>query len=278
MSTTTVFLLLTSIASAVGLAGWAICARRLRARAAQLEHAEHDGLTGLWRREAFETLAPAALAAGNAIALIDLDRFKPINDTFGHAAGDQVLHAVADRLAAELGQTALLARLGGDEFAVIAELEFPAVHGQLELLVAVLTAPVSVPGVGDLAVGVSIGVAWLRDLPAFDIAGEPGPDVSRGRSRARAHRRARAQDLAPASSSAARGRSGEFWAEVLSEGLAAADAAMYAAKALHHDWRLYDRDLDPVRPAAAINPVPAQRYREHGPAALRETAAQGVTG
>jgi diguanylate cyclase (GGDEF)-like protein len=277
MSTTTVFLLLTSIASAIGLAGWAICARRLRARAAQLEHAEHDGLTGLWRREAFETLAPAALAAGNAIALIDLDRFKPINDTFGHAAGDQVLHAVADRLAAELGETALLARLGGDEFAVIAELEFPAVHGQLELLTDVLTAPVRVPGVGDLTVGVSIGVAWLCDLPAFDAAvGDPGSDTSRGRPRARAHRRIRARKTA--SSSAARGRSGEFWSEVLSEGLAAADAAMYAAKALHRDWRLYDRDLDPVRPAAAINSVPAQRYREHGPAALRETAAQGVTG
>jgi diguanylate cyclase (GGDEF)-like protein len=248
----------TSGATLVTATGWTLTAARLRRRGAALaaERARataalRDGLTGLWRREAFAALAPAALAAGNAIALLDLDGFKPINDTYGHATGDVVLRAVAGRLAAEL-EGALLARLGGDEFALIAELEFPAVHGQLEQLATVLTAPIPVPGVGELAVGVSLGVAWLCDLPAL-------------------------ADQA-ADQAAESGGSGEFWTQLLSEGLAAADAAMYAAKALRLDWRLYDRYLDPVRPAAAINPIPTQRYREHGPAALRETAGQGATG
>jgi diguanylate cyclase (GGDEF)-like protein len=248
---------LTGGAAAAAAAGWTLTARRLHGRTAALEQErhrtavlEHDGLTGLWRREAFEQLAPAALATGNAIALLDIDRFKAINDTCGHATGDIVLRTLAGRLAAELGETAILARLGGDEFAAITTLEFPSPHGQLEQLATALTAPVTVPGAGELAISVSIGVAWLCDLPTFD---EPA-------------------------ASSADGDAGDFWAAVLSEGLAAADAAMYAAKALRQTWRLYDRDIDPVRPASGICPAPQRRYREHGPAALRDTPGQGSAG
>lgn len=253
MSTT--LTLLTSAAAVTAAAGWAWTAQRLRHRTTVVENLEHDGLTGLWRREGFEHRAPAALAAGNAVALLDLDGFKQINDTHGHPAGDAVLRALAGRLAAELPDDALVARLGGDEFAVITELEFPAVHDQLEQLTDALTAPVSVPGVGTLPLGVSMGVAWLCDLPIF--AAEPTGT---------------APETSP--SSAVDGRSGAFWPAVLAEALSAADAAMYAAKALRHDWRLFDPDLDPVRPAARICHTPARRYREHGRAALA-TAAQG---
>lgn len=243
----------TSGVAAAAATGWALTAGRLRrrTRALALEHdrvivAEHDGLTGLWRRDAFELLAPAALARGNAVALLDLDGFKLINDTFGHPVGDEVLRVIAERLTVELGENALLTRLGGDEFGAIAALEFPAVHAQLQQLAGALTAPVTVEGVGNLTVGVSLGIAWLCDLPTADTSAGTGAD---------------------------RARDSRFWADVLREGLAAADAAMYAAKALHHDWRLYDRALDPVRPAAEINLIPAQRYREHGPDALRDTAS-----
>ncbi|MFI5614687.1 GGDEF domain-containing protein [Amycolatopsis sp. NPDC051903] len=229
--------LLTGAAAACSAGGWAATSRTLRRRTAELAHQQHDGLTGLWRREGFEHHAPAALATGNAIALLDLDGFKQVNDTFGHATGDEVLRVTAARLTAELGESALIARLGGDEFALIAGLDFPAVHDQLDALSAALRAPLVVPGAGELAVGASLGVAWLCDLPVFDTD--------------RAHRRTE-----------------RFWADVLSEGLSAADAAMYAAKALCHDWQLFDRAVDPVRPAAAITPAPKRRYREHGATAL----------
>ncbi|MFD4196715.1 GGDEF domain-containing protein [Amycolatopsis thermoflava] len=230
-------------ATAACSAGWAITARTLRRRTAELERQERDGLTGLWRREAFEKRAPAALAAGNVIALLDLDGFKQINDTKGHAAGDDVLRATAARLVAELGESALIARLGGDEFALITALDIPAARDQLDQLTTALTSPVPVPGASELAVGVSLGVAWLRDLPAFNATG-------------------------PAT------RTAPFWRAVLSEGLSAADAAMYAAKALRHDWQLFDRAVDPVRPALRIEHAPRRRYREHGPAAF-STAAHG---
>lgn len=84
--------------------------------------ARHDSLTGLPNRRVFaERLEQALARAGRqgerlAVLFIDLDQFKPINDTFGHAAGDAVLQAVAERLQARLRTEDTLARLGGDEF------------------------------------------------------------------------------------------------------------------------------------------------------------------
>ncbi|MES2718375.1 MAG: diguanylate cyclase [Pseudomonadota bacterium] len=94
---------------------------------AQREHlqysASHDVLTGLANRRAFEAaLAQATEAAASApfcLLLIDLDRFKRVNDIGGHAAGDQMLQQVAKLIEARVRQTDLAARLGGDEFAVL---------------------------------------------------------------------------------------------------------------------------------------------------------------
>ncbi|HEV2815829.1 MAG TPA: EAL domain-containing protein [Allosphingosinicella sp.] len=86
--------------------------------------ADTDPLTGLANRRAFlaeleqRLAAPASLTAF-ALALLDLDGFKPVNDTFGHAAGDALLIEVAARLRREAGAEALTARIGGDEFALI---------------------------------------------------------------------------------------------------------------------------------------------------------------
>lgn len=82
-----------------------------------------DFLTGLPNRRAFVAAIDSAIAdkEGNAFALglLDLNRFKAINDTFGHEAGDKLLQRVAERLLAEAGRSGLVARLGGDEFGIL---------------------------------------------------------------------------------------------------------------------------------------------------------------
>jgi diguanylate cyclase (GGDEF)-like protein len=96
--------------------------RRSAERIAHMAH--HDALTGLANRVLFrqvleEALTGAADDSGTALLYIDLDRFKPVNDTLGHQAGDLLLRAVAERLRSEVAEGDIVARLGGDEFAVI---------------------------------------------------------------------------------------------------------------------------------------------------------------
>jgi diguanylate cyclase (GGDEF)-like protein len=83
--------------------------------------AHHDALTGLPNRTAFHEAVTAAMAeeaAGACVMLMDLDRFKEVNDTLGHRYGDLLLQQVAGRLRAELRSDDRIARLGGDEFAI----------------------------------------------------------------------------------------------------------------------------------------------------------------
>jgi len=113
----------------------AIAVRDLRARKKAERHihflAHHDALTGLPNRSSFnkklDQEIESARDSGKLVAVLclDLDRFKEVNDLFGHAAGDTLLQAVAKRVTAGLGQDQMMARLGGDEFAVI----LPAVSG-----------------------------------------------------------------------------------------------------------------------------------------------------
>jgi diguanylate cyclase (GGDEF)-like protein len=95
--------------------------KALRRQAAEnLHQATHDSLTGLPNRAAFTERVDAVAARGHgAVALLDLDRFKEINDTLGHQAGDAVLREVGPRLVAALGGAAFVAHLGGDEFALL---------------------------------------------------------------------------------------------------------------------------------------------------------------
>ncbi|MGE8364290.1 sensor domain-containing protein [Cupriavidus sp.] len=92
-------------------------------RIMQLDH--YDSLTGLPNRSLLQmqasTLLPAARQAGTTLSVlfVDLDRFKHINDSLGHAGGDKLLREVAQRLIAHAGESALVARLSGDEFALV---------------------------------------------------------------------------------------------------------------------------------------------------------------
>ncbi|HSL59688.1 MAG TPA: PAS domain S-box protein, partial [Acidimicrobiales bacterium] len=99
-----------------------------RALEARLAHdATHDPLTGLVNRALFlDRLASSLHRSGRTGALpsvmfVDLDRFKPVNDAYGHAAGDHVLATIAQRLAGDVRDGDTVARLGGDEFVVLAE-------------------------------------------------------------------------------------------------------------------------------------------------------------
>jgi diguanylate cyclase (GGDEF)-like protein len=131
------------------------------------QRADCDALTGLANRAVFDTLCHD-LARGQrddvaAMAMIDLDHFKQINDQLGHAAGDECLRQLAERLRWAFGDTVLVARIGGDEFVVM--LRGPLGRVRLEALLArvlpVLCQPVLWSGV-SIDISVSIGAALRR--------------------------------------------------------------------------------------------------------------------
>jgi len=145
--------------------------RLLDAAMRQLTHlATHDALTGLPNRGVFMDRLDLALATmrregTDAVALfcLDLDRFKAVNDTLGHAMGDELLRQVAARLRAELRDTDTVVRLGGDEFAIIQpRLNHPHSADNLaQRLIDVLEAPFDLGG-QHVHVGVSIGIAMAK--------------------------------------------------------------------------------------------------------------------
>jgi diguanylate cyclase (GGDEF)-like protein len=137
-------------------------------RIEQLAH--FDGLTGLANRNLFKERLDAALArhrrlgAEFAVFLLDLDRFKTVNDTLGHQAGDKLLKGVAERIKATCGDADIAARLGGDEFAVIATPGNGNLPHRAEILAAQLIEAISAPDEIEgrpVVVGCSIGIALV---------------------------------------------------------------------------------------------------------------------
>ena len=149
-----------------------VTARRT-AEASAIELAMHDPLTGLPNRELFHRRVVTALAqatqdgeaapdeVGPAVLLVDLDRFKAVNDTLGHPVGDALLRLVAKRLRSVLRSCDVVARLGGDEFALLV----PPIAEPVDLtqlarrIVDVLGRPYLIDG-HLVNIGASIGVAW----------------------------------------------------------------------------------------------------------------------
>ena len=132
--------------------------------------ANHDELTGLPNRAALLCRGEELMAGGGplGVALMDLDRFKEINDTLGHGYGDRLLAEVGPRLAAHVRDRDLLARLGGDEFAVLMPgLVAEEARAVGERLRAALVEPFVVDGL-SLEVDASIGIA-LQDADAVDV-------------------------------------------------------------------------------------------------------------
>ncbi|MFF5182248.1 GGDEF domain-containing protein [Streptomyces sp. NPDC000345] len=151
----------TVIAAALPALGWAVHGSLLVRR---LATARRDPLTGLHTRAGWTTRAEHLLHRNPAalVTLIDLDDFKAINDTHGHAAGDAVLTATARRLHDWCGRHGIAARLGGDEIAAI--VTDPDHTPGLAVLRTALARPV--PHAGELLpVSASVGFCHRADLP-----------------------------------------------------------------------------------------------------------------
>lgn len=136
------------------------------ARQQQIEyHAYHDGLTHIGNRRSLEKTFHEKTATLNYLALIDLDGFKQINDTYGHEAGDYILIEVARRLAGELSADESVYRLGGDEFALLTSAKDEvSLRRRCKVFLNQLSKPYQYHG-QRLRVSASVGVA-RHDLEA----------------------------------------------------------------------------------------------------------------
>ncbi|MDX6257758.1 MAG: hypothetical protein QOJ11_4092 [Frankiales bacterium] len=145
---------------------------QLRELEQRLKHlAFHDPLTGLGNRTLFAQHVETAIATASrcAVLFIDLDDFKTVNDTLGHAAGDHLLVAVAERITSCLRPEDHAARLGGDEFAVLLEGVGDTEDAQLvaSRITEALRVPLNLAG-QDVRVGASIGIAPAMDTTTSD--------------------------------------------------------------------------------------------------------------
>ncbi|GJD93157.1 EAL domain-containing protein [Methylobacterium iners] len=151
---------------------YAVAVRDLRARRqaeSQIHFlAHHDALTGLANRASFGKRLELEMRAADsaqrklAVLCLDLDRFKEVNDLFGHAAGDAMLESVARIVTAELSGNQMMARLGGDEFAVLMPCERPSEAGRLaERILEALRS--GIPEASGPQIASSIGIALYPD-------------------------------------------------------------------------------------------------------------------
>jgi diguanylate cyclase (GGDEF)-like protein len=160
-----------------GSAGLIVVSRDVSRQRREEHLALHDALTDLPNRRMlvnrlYEALARKTRGGGLlAVLFLDLDQFKPINDTYGHAVGDEVLIETACRLTGAVRQTDLVARLGGDEFVAVLEEagKEDNVRTVLERIQDALKSPMSVAdGTRSLSVAASVGAVLVGEL-----AGEP---------------------------------------------------------------------------------------------------------
>ena len=133
--------------------------------------AHHDGLTGLYNRSFFERTTSRSInrasRTGEKLALLflDLDRFKIVNDVFGHAAGDEIIRVVADRLRNRLRASDIVSRRGGDEFMILLDpvAETSTAMGLANDLINLVNEPVTIESGETLTVGVTIGISLYPD-------------------------------------------------------------------------------------------------------------------
>lgn len=130
----------------------------------------HDALTGLYNRSAYDFMRHDLDMSRNALLLVDVDRFKSINDTYGHDVGDIVLKRVAEVLKYSFRATDLVFRLGGDEFVVIMSNVTSAMREQVKTKIDQANVMLQKPKDDLPPTSLSVGVAFAdRDNPEGDI-------------------------------------------------------------------------------------------------------------
>ncbi|NTF45755.1 bifunctional diguanylate cyclase/phosphodiesterase [Rhizobium rhizogenes] len=126
--------------------------------------AEHDALTGLPNRTRLDRKLVELLQKASrdqkhvAVAFVDLDNFKLVNDNLGHAAGDELLKVVAQRISARVGNSGIVSRIGGDEFIIVLTENLDPVHQRLRAILEGISEPLTIDGV-EIRVTCSMGVA-----------------------------------------------------------------------------------------------------------------------
>jgi len=131
--------------------------------------ARHDPLTGVRNRAGFIDALDAKLldsrnAEPFALLYLDLDHFKPVNDSFGHAAGDSVLRTIAQNLRGVLPAADVIARIGGDEFVILScDVTRDEAIAIAERIISAITAPITLADGASVTIGVSIGIAIAPD-------------------------------------------------------------------------------------------------------------------
>ncbi len=166
-------IVVTALVIILGRMSWQLAQGRLREGETKLAHAQrieylayHDGLTGLPNRSLFSKLLSQSISEAHrhnrhlAVAFLDLDRFKQINDTLGHEAGDQLLKEVANRLKACVRDSDAVARLGGDEFVALLPELGDGKHAAIvaQKILSVLAMPFTLIG-QEFRVTASIGIS-----------------------------------------------------------------------------------------------------------------------
>ncbi|PWW02152.1 diguanylate cyclase (GGDEF)-like protein [Hoeflea marina] len=154
----------------------------------------HDSLTGLPNRLQFDQALDDVIDERRqdrcAILCLDLDRFKAVNDTFGHQAGDVVIRTAARRIADAVGPAGMAARVGGDEFMILLRdgLDHDSVLARCEGIIASLCEDIAVDG-GIARIGASIGAAWWPDdaLTAKAVIREADQALYRAKDNGRGH-------------------------------------------------------------------------------------------
>jgi diguanylate cyclase (GGDEF)-like protein len=148
-------------------AGWTAHLAWFRHR---LNTARRDPLTGLWTRDGFTRRATRLIRDPRAVVVLaDVDNFKHVNDTHGHAAGDALLKATADRLAHYTGPSGVVGRLGGDEFAAVL-IDW---DGTAEMTLTVLGEVLALPATNtnpEVATTVSLGWVRVADVPGESLS------------------------------------------------------------------------------------------------------------
>ena len=158
--------------------------------------ARQDDLTGLWNRSFYRERLENAVARSKsnstpfAVMVIDLDRFKQVNDSLGHPVGDKLLKRVSERLREMAAPDDVVARLGGDEFAILKVADRDCAGEFAAKVVEMLSEPYHIDG-AKLIIGASVGVAMMPDdgvnadelMKTADMALYAAKDAGRGASR-----------------------------------------------------------------------------------------------